>query len=161
MKDFKVVRVLTSDLKRTKQTTENLLKAFSQKVEVIEHSILREREFGDLKGTAFSEVDPELFHPKSKFQPRNGENWETFHTRVKQAWEWILSHANNVLKGPEDVLVVVTHGLVKSSLASRVWGMKDRIIFDNTSVSMVTAASPHRILELNNTSHLTDLQSKL
>lgn len=158
---LKIVKILTSDLLRTKQTTENITKALKHPVDVIEHSILREREFGDLKGTPFSEVDPELFHPKSTYEPKNGEDWKSFHDRVEKAWTWIMEHAKSTLKGPDDVLVVVTHGLVKSSLASRKWGFKERILFDNTSVSTVTHAAPHSIDIINCTNHLEGLTAKL
>jgi len=157
LKNLKIVKVLTSDLLRTKQTAQAVLQARSEPLQMVENDLLREREFGDLKGTSYADFPMELFHPKSDYQPPNGESWETFHARIGRAWDWVLSHAKSALKGPEDVLLVVTHGLVKSSLASRIWNFKEHISFENTSVSTVSLAAPHQIHEINCTSHLEDL----
>jgi len=151
---MKIVKVLCSDLLRTKQTAECVVRARSQPLEIVENDILREREFGDLKGTSYDKLQPELFHPKSDFAPPNGENWATFHERVNSAWDWVLHEAKSSIKTPDDVVLVVTHGLVKSSLAQKIWKHKDWINFENTSVSTVTVTVPHEILTMNCVSHL-------
>ena len=161
LKPLNIVKILTSDLVRTKQTTEQVVNARSHPVEVVEHEILREREFGDLKGTSFASMKKELFHPSSDYVPPNGESWPVFHERVNIAWEWVLAQASTSLKSPHDVLLVVTHGLVKSTLANKHWGLVDQYIsFENTSVSIVSAVKPHQVQEINCTIHLKDL-SKL
>jgi broad specificity phosphatase PhoE len=160
LKDLKIVKVLTSDLLRTKQTMDLVLskRLDSGPVQVIESDILREREFGDLKGIKFDDIAEDLFHPKSDFQPKNGESWDMFHDRVTKAWDFVLKHAKESLKSSEDVLLVVTHGLVKTSLASRIWKIKDpaKLSFENTSVSTVSAKKPHQVYEVNCTAHLED-----
>lgn len=163
LKSYKIVKILTSDLMRTKQTTQEILAARNGNVEVIESELLREREFGDLKGKSYDHIQGKWYHPNSDYKPPNGENWSMFHDRIKTAWNWILEHARDSIKSPEEAIVVVTHGLVKTSLASKIWNSGNSKIpsFENTSVSIVSIDHPHDVQELNSTTHLDNLSSKL
>ena len=45
--------------------------------------LLHERNFGDIRGTAYADLDVDPFDPA--YAPPNGESWETFHARVDRA----------------------------------------------------------------------------
>src|SRR5262249_48945857 len=74
---------------------------------------LRERNFGDLRGRAYSELGFDPFAPG--YVPPAGESWEDLHRRVDRMWERMSARAAR-LAGD---LVLVTHGLVCHSLVSR------------------------------------------
>jgi len=46
---------------------------------------LRERNLGDHRGTALSELDVDVF--AAGYHPPGGESWPMFHARVEQAWD--------------------------------------------------------------------------
>jgi broad specificity phosphatase PhoE len=75
--------------------------------------LLQERNFGDLRGTPYDELEEDLFG--QGFAPPGGETWEEFHRRVDRAWERVCAAA----QGLDGHLAVVTHGLVLHSLAER------------------------------------------
>ena len=47
--------------------------------------LLRERNFGDIRGTSYADLGFDMFAPD--YAPPNGETWEVFHARVDRAWE--------------------------------------------------------------------------
>lgn len=106
-----VRRILASDLARADMTAQALSRKLDLPVEP--EPLLQERNFGDLRGTPYAELEEDLFGPD--FAPPGGETWEDFHQRVDAAWEKIQEAA----LGLDGHLAVVTHGLVLHSLAVR------------------------------------------
>jgi 2,3-bisphosphoglycerate-dependent phosphoglycerate mutase len=90
----------------------------------------------------------------SDFAPPNGEDWLTFHSRVADAFDFIVSRRRSV-KG---ALVVVTHGLVCRALVERHALLPEGVVaperFDNTSVTVVHEDTPHAVSLINCTRHL-------
>jgi probable phosphoglycerate mutase len=119
--------------------------------------LLHERNFGDIRGTAYADLGFDPFEPG--YAPPNGETWEVFHARVDQAWARIRA----VAAGTSGHLAVVTHGLVCKSLAGRHLalptgdGVPER--WENTSVTIVDAEAPWRVRLLNCCAHLEDLSA--
>lgn len=109
--DHPVRRILASDLARAHMTAGAISRKLGLEVE--SDALLQERNFGDLRGTPYDELEEDLFGPK--FSPPGGETWEEFHRRVDSAWERVCALAS----GLEGHLAVVTHGLVLHSLAER------------------------------------------
>lgn len=94
-------RVYTSQLRRTKQTADIILKVLGIEVEPINLTDLNERDFGDHDGKPYSSVI-EAFNMYGE-NPPSIENVSTFVQRVTTAWDQILAESPGV-----DTLVI-TH----------------------------------------------------
>lgn len=145
------VHILCSDLLRARMTAAPLAARSGFAVE--ESPLLQERNFGDLRGTAYAAVGQDPFG--LDFAPPNGEDWPTFHVRVAEAFAFIVSRRRSV----SGTLVVVTHGLVCRALVERHALVPDGVIaperYDNTSVTVLHEQPPHGISLINCTRHLT------
>ena len=119
--------------------------------------LLQERNFGDLRGTPYAELDFDPFAPG--YAPPNGETWPVFHTRVDRAWARVLTLAG----ATRGHLAVVTHGLVCRSLAERHLVLPDGaevpLRWENTSLTIVEGPPPWRVSLLNCVAHLEDLDA--
>jgi 2,3-bisphosphoglycerate-dependent phosphoglycerate mutase len=144
------VHILCSDLPRARMTAAAL--AACSGIAVEENPLLQERNFGDLRGTAYAAMAEDPFGPD--FAPPNGEDWPTFHARVAAAFTFIVERRRSV-SGP---LVVVTHGFVCRALVQRHALVPDGVLvperFDNTSVTVLHEHAPHGISLMNCTRHL-------
>lgn len=147
-----VVRILASDLARAVQTAEPVREATRAELEL--EPLLQERNFGDVRGTPYSELGVDLFAPD--FAPPRGEDWETFHRRVDVAWGRVLEVA---ARTPGN-LAVVTHGLVCYSLALRHLslpaGAAPDLRVPNTALALIEPAPPFRVALWGSTAHLED-----
>jgi len=145
------VHILCSDLLRARMTAAPLAARSGFAIE--ESPLLQERNFGDLRGTAYAAVGQDPFG--LDFVPPNGEDWSTFHLRVAEAFAFIVSRRRAV-GGP---LVVVTHGLVCRALVEQHALLPDGVIaperYDNTSVTVLHEHPPHGVSLINCTRHLT------
>jgi len=144
------VHILCSDLLRARMTAVPLAARSGFAVE--ESPLLQERNFGDLRGTAYAAVGQDPFGPD--FAPPNGEDWPTFHVRVAEAFALIVSRRRSV----RGTLVVVTHGLVCRALVERHALLPATVIaperYDNTSVTVLHEHAPHGVSLINCTRHL-------
>ncbi|MBK6661076.1 MAG: histidine phosphatase family protein [Proteobacteria bacterium] len=148
--------VLSSDYRRARMTAASVVAHTG--APMLEHASLRERNFGDFRGSAYAEHGVDIMAPD--FVPPNGEGWAAFHARVDQAWQLIQDHAAKV----EGDLAVVTHGLVLRSLIERKLMLGDCIltpdlVVHNTSVTLVERGAPWRLRELASIAHLDDAQA--
>jgi len=145
------VHILCSDLLRARMTAAPIAARSGFTVE--ESPLLQERNFGDLRGTAYAAVGQDPFGPD--FAPPNGEDWPTFHVRVAEAFALIVSRRRSV----RGTLVVVTHGLVCRALVERHALLPATVIaperYDNTSVTVLHEHAPHGVSLINCTRHLT------
>ncbi len=145
------VHLLCSDLVRARMTAAPL--AARSGIAVEESPLLQERNFGDLRGTAYAALAEDPFGPT--FAPPNGEDWPTFHARVAEAFAFIVSRR----RAANGTLVVITHGLVCRALVARHALVSDGAIvperFDNTSVTILHEEAPHRVGLINCTRHLS------
>ncbi len=144
------VHILCSDLVRARMTAAPL--AARSGIAVEESPLLQERNFGDLRGTAYADLPESPF--AHDFVPPNGEDWPTFHARVAEAFAFIVARR----RGVKGTLVVVTHGLVCRALVERHASLPAGIVcperFDNTSVTILQEDVPHGVSLLNCTRHL-------
>lgn len=145
-----IERILSSDLPRAAMTARQLEIATGARVS--HHPLLQERNFGDVRGTAYSDLAGDLF--AADFSPPNGESWETFDARVMRAWQ-IVAEVAMAMTGN---LAVVTHGLVCASLARQQFTLAADVVppqhFENTSVTIVDGAPPWAVTTLNCDAHL-------
>jgi broad specificity phosphatase PhoE len=145
-----VSRILTSDLTRARETARALAQGTG--AETTESALLRERSFGDHRGTPYSELRTNIF--ATDYAPPGGETWLAFEQRVARAWELTLE----MQAERSGNLFVVSHGLVCRSLAVRFLDTAECDVperFGNTSLTIFSTAPPHRVRLLNCVSHLT------
>ena len=71
--------ILTSDYQRALDTTSQIVKLTG--VAVMKSPLLRERNFGDWRGTPYAELDFDPFDPDRI--PPGGESWADFDVRVE------------------------------------------------------------------------------
>ncbi len=145
-----VERILSSDYARASMTAERVGVRVRVPVEI--DPVLRERNFGDVRGRPYSELPPDLFGPD--YEPPGGETWAQFFSRVDAAFERIA----RVARATRGNLVVVTHGLVCAGLVERHLGRPDGAPtprgWGNTSLTIAENAPPWPIRVLNCTAHL-------
>jgi len=148
--DHGFAHIVCSDLLRARMTAAAL--AARSGLEIEESPLLQERNFGDLRGVPYAQLGENPFGPD--FAPPNGEDWPTFHARVAEAFNLIVSRRRNV----NGTLVVVTHGLVCRALVERHARLPEGVVvpelFYNTSVTVLHENAPHAVSLLNCTRHL-------
>ncbi|MCP5266770.1 MAG: histidine phosphatase family protein [Burkholderiaceae bacterium] len=147
---MKIVGILSSDLARAAQTAAPISERTG--LPVVSTELLRERNFGDLRGMAYDAIG---FDPLGlDVEPPNGESWSVFRQRVAQAFDCILSHRAD----QEGSLAVVTHGLVIRALVENHLrlpsGMAVPERLANTSVTVFAPNEPYAIQTLNCHRHL-------
>jgi probable phosphoglycerate mutase len=145
--------ILASDLARAAMTAHCV--AETTGLDVAFEPLLHERNFGDLRGTPYSELGVDLF--AAELVPPGGESWRGFHQRVDRAWQRILTEAARC----DGDLAVVTHGLVCLSITTRLAQLpngEDPELsgFANTSVTLIEDTPPHRVALLDCTAHLSE-----
>jgi probable phosphoglycerate mutase len=149
LREAGIQRILSSDYARARMTADALQSATG--VELVEESLLRERNYGDLRGERYDDLG---FNPHAEgYAPPGGESWESFHARVDRAWERLRLE----IESTDAPIAIVTHGLVCMSLATRHFARGEDDVpmgFGNTSVTVVDAAPPWRIQLLNCCRHL-------
>ena len=150
-----IAHIVSSDYARARSTAEPLQAITAAPLSF--EPLLRERNFGDLRGTPYAELGFDMFAPE--YAPPNGEAWDVFHARVDAAWERVQGLAERV---PGHV-AVVTHGLVCRSLAGRRLILGDGDVvperWENTSLTIVDCPPPWRVRLLNCIAHLDDLDA--
>jgi broad specificity phosphatase PhoE len=149
--DLGFVHIVCSDLLRARMTAEPLVARSGLAVE--ESPLLQERNFGDLRGTAYAALPEDPFGPD--VVPPNGEDWPAFHARVADAFAFIVDRRRSA----NGTLVVVTHGLVCRALVERHARLPEGVVtpdrFDNASVTVLHEEAPHVVNLINCTQHLT------
>ena len=152
-----ITAILASDYTRAAQTAAHLARVTG--VAVRHEPLLQERNFGDIRGTPYADLDFDMFAPD--YAPPNGETWEVFHARVDRAWEVVRA----AVGADGGHLAVVTHGLVCRSLAARHLVLPEGAMvperWENTAVTVVDVPAPWRVRLLNCIAHLDGLAAPL
>ncbi len=151
-----IARIVSSDYARAVTTAEPLQRATGAPLAI--EPLLRERNFGDLRGRPYAELGFDMFEPD--YAPPNGETWPVFHERVDRAWARVQELATTTTGGS---LAVVTHGLVCRSLAARHLILADGAVaperWENASLTIVDWPAPWRVRLLNCVAHLDGLDA--
>jgi len=144
--------LISSDLQRAQMTAAAISQATNLGVEL--EPLLQERNFGALRGRRYEDVGDEIWG--ADYEPPEGESLATFSARVARAWEAVIRRA----AATNGNLVVVTHGMVCSSIARQFFALDERQSmpsrWGNTSISLCEPVAPHRVQVLNCVEHLTD-----
>lgn len=108
--------LVTSDLKRAKETAKIIAKELDMKIDA-ESELLRERNTGDWSGKSVDDIRTE-YKIKAKFgiafakpTPPNGESFDQFIARARRAHDWLLKEYPG-----KKVLVVAHGGFLKAML---------------------------------------------
>lgn len=145
-----ITAIMASDYARAKQTA--LQASLTTGIEVAYNPLLREQNFGDLRGQYYKELQNDPFI--KGFDVPNGENWQVFCERVALAWQDIRALSETC----EGDLLVVTHGFVCKALLENHLTLPENIksqsSYHNTALTQVEATSPWRINLLNCSTHL-------
>ena len=141
-------RILSSDLTRADMTATHIATATGVPVE--HDSLLRERDFGAIRGIPYADLGYDIFAPD--YVPPEGESWDEFRTRVAAAWERVVRSA----AATPGHLAVVTHGLVCHVILERHVHCAEPApaSWPNTSVTEIDAAAPWTVRVLNCIAHL-------
>jgi probable phosphoglycerate mutase len=146
----KISDILCSDYLRTKETASYIVERTGLQPNYTE--LLRERNFGDLRGRPYAQLDFDPF--AADYQPINGENWPVFDARIALAWD----HVASVAAQAEGDVLIVTHGFVCRSIVANhtniMVGLEIPTRWGNTSLTEIDAASPWPLIRLNCTAHL-------
>lgn len=151
---LKPAAILSSDMPRAWQTAEAIARHTG--LEPLSTELLRERNFGDLRGRPYDTLS---FNPLEMLEaPANGESLAEFHDRVTEAFEY-AARLRVALDGP---LIVVCHGLVIHAMLANCIDVGKHPIparIGNTSITRVIAQHPFTAELVNCTAHLdgTDL----
>jgi len=144
-----VGQIVCSDYHRTQQTAAPIAAALGLKVSLT--PLLRERNFGDLRGQPYSALNFDPF--ALDYEPANGESWGVFKRRSSDAWQSLL----NIAKNSDADIVAVTHGFMCRALianhATLPFGIDLPRHWGNTSVTKIDREN-HQVITLNCTAHL-------
>lgn len=145
-----IARIVSSDLRRAQMTAHAVATRCELKID--SSPLLRERDFGSLCGTPYSELTFDLFG--EDYVPPEGESWSQFRERAAAAFESIVQHA----AGLSGDLAVVTHGLMCHTLvAGHAALSKDMELpsyWYNAGLTVLVPQAPHSVLLLNCAAHL-------
>ena len=143
--------IVSSDLPRALQTAQAIAEACGLALST--SPLLHERNFGELRGLPYDTLG---FDPLAADDaPPGGESKAQFSARCTLAWHWVLAQ-QAALGGP---LAVVTHGLViREWLQAGPLTVPAELVLTgglaNTSVTLASAAAPHRVSLLDCVAHL-------
>jgi len=128
------------------------------KLEPEREPLLEERNFGDLRGTPYKDLPGgNPFGPD--VAPKNGETWAVFYARIDRAWAVVCERAAQTGGN----LVVVTHGLVVTTILNRVPRSEGLVVpsgMSNGSISVLEQRPPYTAIVINDVAHLGTHQSK-
>ncbi len=153
-----IKRILSSDLRRAEMTARCLHDSTEAPIQF--EPLLQERNFGELRGTAYDDLGLDPFAPD--FVPPSGESWKTFHERVDKAWDQVQQTAATMTGN----LAVVTHGLVCRAIVERHAELSEGMSLDsphqfaNTSLTVMADGPRWRVETLTCTRHLNSAGSK-
>ena len=150
--DAGIRRILSSDLRRAEMTARAIHDSTEAPIQF--EPLLQERNFGDLRGIAYDDLDSDPFEPG--YVPPAGESWQTFHERVAKAWEQV----QQTVASTSGNLAVVTHGLVCRAIVEQHAKLPEGMTvgspygFANTSLTVIADTSPWQVETLACTEHL-------
>ena len=144
--------ILSSDLPRALRTAQAISARCGTMVQTT--PLLRERNFGDLRGLPYDRLPPDRLSMRDA--PPNGESGDEFEARVAQAFAEIVRRRAALA----DDLVVVTHGLVIGAMLARHVDLAETgelpSHLGNTSLCVIGSVAPHRADLVNCTAHLRE-----
>jgi broad specificity phosphatase PhoE len=170
LRESPIDEIWSSPLARARMTAGALERTTG--IAVREEEDLQERNLGDLRGTAYADLDFDPF--ALDYAPPNGESWSVFYDRVDRIWEQVVRHwfDRYAKRAPDRHLAVVSHGLFLRSLIERRLvspsdletheAQKGPFRLGNTALTIVApgeaeaGSTSHRVELLGCTAHLDE-----
>ncbi|KAB3529152.1 alpha-ribazole phosphatase [Alkaliphilus serpentinus] len=122
IKDLELDIIYTSDLKRTKETAEYILK--DRSCSFIELDFLREMHFGDFEGHTMVEIETKYPEDFAKIREDSinycfpsGESMDQMHKRVTKGIDDLLNKSKE-----KNILLVAHSGVIRSTIAHLLTG---------------------------------------
>ena len=147
-----IAKVMCSDYKRTQDTAAPLLAKMDVDTDL--NPMLRERNFGDLRGLAYDDIDTNFF--EQDYEPANGETYSQFVERIKEAWKQVVETAQD--QPADEHLMVMTHGLVVRCVLTEILKLPESVLNEldvkNTCITQINCRDMTEIPLLRDTSHL-------
>ncbi|MBF7073890.1 histidine phosphatase family protein [Glaciecola sp. MH2013] len=147
-----ITKILCSDYERAQQTALPLADALG--VSLTLKPMLRERDFGDLRGLAYDDIDADFF--AQDYKPANGEAYPQFVERIQKVWGELVELAKQ--QSEHEHLLVMTHGLVVRCVLSEILKLPESILstidVKNTCVTKINCHDLSDMPLLCDTSHL-------
>jgi broad specificity phosphatase PhoE len=144
------VLLVSSDMARARQTAAAI--AATTGLPVRESPLLRERDFGELRGLPFDSLG---FDPiEDERAPPGGESMAVFRARVAEAMDWLRT----LRREADGDVLAVSHGLVirvvltEHASFPEGWTIPARL--SNTSVSILAPERPHLAALVDCSRHL-------
>lgn len=156
LKEEKIDRIFVSDLRRTIETAEEIIKHHPG-VEVSYDPLLREQNMGIFDGKPYMEMRNErerLGLKRSEFTPEGGESMRDVQERMRKFLDKILGE----YKGK--TVLVVTHGIVIVTALLHLLSFSEAdfeaFLPENTAVTIVELdfEKRHKLVTLNSVKHL-------
>jgi probable phosphoglycerate mutase len=145
-----ITKIICSDYLRAQQTAAPLHASNQSSFSL--QPLLRERNFGDLRGKTYAEINADLF--AEGYVPPNGETYQQFVARINLVWEFILTSYHNTTGS----LIVMTHGLVLRELIKQHLTVDELMLpllnFQNTCITEVDGTDKRTVLTLCDAEHL-------
>lgn len=142
--------ILASDHLRAAETAESV--AAASGLTIAWEPLLGERNFGELRGRRFADLDFDPMGPD--YAPVGGESWAVFDDRVGRAFAAVIA-ARARLDRP---LIVVSHGLMLRQMLRHHFRLPAGVALPdalgNTSVTICAAAAPYEVTVLGSIDHL-------
>jgi len=152
LRELGIRRLLSSDHTRAAMTAEAIARACN--VPIDWEQGLQERNFGDLRGQAYSDIPGDFF--AQDYHPPGGESWPQFNLRVDRTWDRIT----RAWSSADGNLALVTHGLFCRSLVERRLELPQQAAppraFSNTSLTVIRSDPPWTVELLNCCEHLRE-----
>jgi broad specificity phosphatase PhoE len=143
--------ILSSDYARARATA--LVLHRHEKTVMLSSKLLRERNFGDLRGVAYRDIPNDIF--ALNFKPPSGESHRDFVVRVGLAWQNVI----NVAKSNEGELLVMTHGLVVRCILTEILKLPTGVLnsadIQNTCVTKINKHNIADVPLICDVSHLS------
>ena len=151
LEDEQIDIIYSSDLKRARDTTEEICK-YHPNTKTVFVEALREKSLGEYEGRKKSDVGWDAKSHKTVTQPKGGETMIEFYKRVEHFLDEIVQ------KHPNDLVLLVSHGGVNKVLISVITGKHYTEVdsIRNTSVTIfeINRDRSYKQLSLNCTEHL-------
>lgn len=157
-----IEKIVCSDYARTLSTAAPLHKLMQRKL--LLNPLLRERNFGDLRGKHYDQIDEDFF--AEDYHPPNGESYLQFLERVKLAWQGVIDLTEQMSSADPHIdkaIMVMTHGLVVRCILTEIIKLSPEILkntdIQNTSVCKINSQNYKDVPIICDVSHLDALKA--
>lgn len=151
--EYKIQKIISSDLKRATQTADIINEALNLPIEYTEK--LREMNNGELAGMLNEEAEkryPGVYYSTLDFDEKypNGESPKEFYSRIEKSFKEIINENQKL-----DSIMLVTHGgvinIIYHIIKEKEWNNKQKSFQTSTaSIHRVAINEKNKIIDIEN-----------